>query len=156
MIYDSGFALQSKAVLVESTTTVAEVVQQVTQALNLIGGANGYALEERDILAGSECGYIHTRRQIIVMFYCLASRLLSLTEIPLQRKLSYGSQDAYMEFRLMELQTNTVGVVRGFCSMSSPMQRRSVLRSDSDDSLEDNSNIVPKEEGILLQYYPEV
>jgi len=81
------------------------------------------------------------------MFYCLASRLLSLTEIPLQRKLSYGSQDAYMEFRLVELQANAVGVVRGFRSMSSPMKRRSVPRSGSDDSLEDNDNIVPKEEG---------
>jgi len=60
VVYDRGFALQSKAVLVESTTTVAEVVQHVTQALNLMGGADDYALEERDILAGSECGYMYT------------------------------------------------------------------------------------------------
>ena len=54
MVHDSGFALQSKAVLVESTTTVAEVVQQATEAFNLVGGADDHALEERDILAGSQ------------------------------------------------------------------------------------------------------
>ena len=53
MVHDSGFALQSKAVLVESTTTVAHVVQQATEAFNLPGGPDDYALEERDILAGS-------------------------------------------------------------------------------------------------------
>lgn len=55
VVYDRGFALQSKAVLVESITTVAQVVQHATQALNLAGTPDDYALEERDILAGSKC-----------------------------------------------------------------------------------------------------
>ena len=55
VVYDRGFALQSKAVLVESTTTVAQVVQHATQALNLAGAPDDYALEERDIIAGSKC-----------------------------------------------------------------------------------------------------
>lgn len=59
MIYDRGFALQSKAVLVESTTTVEQVVQHVTDAFNLIGGPDDYALEERDILAGSQCSCVY-------------------------------------------------------------------------------------------------
>lgn len=81
----------------------------------------------------------------------IASRLLSLTEIPLQRKLSYGSQESYMEFRLVELQSSVVGAIRGFHPMALPVQRRS--RSDSVDSQEDNSNIIPKEEGMFL-YHP--
>lgn len=52
-MHDSGYALQSKTVLVESTTTVAQVVEKATEAFNLMGGADDYALEERDILAGS-------------------------------------------------------------------------------------------------------
>ena len=55
VVYDRGFALQSKAVLVESTTTVAQVIQHATEVLNLVGVPDDYALEERDILAGSKC-----------------------------------------------------------------------------------------------------
>ena len=55
VVYDRGFALQTKAVLVESTTSVAQVVQHTIEALNLPGGSDDYALEERDILAGSKC-----------------------------------------------------------------------------------------------------
>lgn len=55
VIYDRGFALQSKAVLVESTTTISQVIEYATEALNLPGGPDDYALEERDILAGSQC-----------------------------------------------------------------------------------------------------
>lgn len=54
VVYDSGFALQSKAVLVESVTTVAQVIQHVAQAFNLKGHPDDYAIEERDILAGSQ------------------------------------------------------------------------------------------------------
>ena len=54
VVYDSGYALQSKAVLVESVTTVAEVIEQVVEALQLLGGSENYALEERDVLSGSK------------------------------------------------------------------------------------------------------
>ena len=85
-----------------------------------------------------------------IFYLYIASRLLSLTEIPLQRKLSYGSQESYMEFRLVELQSSTVGAVRGFHSMTMPMQRRS--RSGSDNSLEDSTSIIPKEEGRVYMH----
>jgi len=39
---------------VESVTTVAEVIEQVVDGLKLIGGPDNYALEERDVLSGSE------------------------------------------------------------------------------------------------------
>lgn len=54
VVYDRGFALQSKAILVESVTTVAQVIQHATEAFNLIGVPEDYALEERDILVGSQ------------------------------------------------------------------------------------------------------
>ena len=95
--------------------------------------------------------YVHT--YIMCMMHksfllTIASRLLSLTEIPLQRKLSYGSQEAYMEFRLVELQTSAIGAVRGFQSITVPMKRRS--RSGSVNSLEDSTSLAPKEEGRVL------
>ena len=58
VVYDSGYALQSKAVLVESITTVAQVIEQVVEALKLLGGPDNYALEERDALSGSEEDFI--------------------------------------------------------------------------------------------------
>ena len=80
-----------------------------------------------------------------------ASQLLALTETPLQRRLGYGSQESYYEFRLVELQAGgMVGTVRGFHPLSVPMQRRS--RSGSNDSMEDNTSLAPKEEGKLIHY----
>ena len=57
-----------------------------------------------------------------------------------------------MEFRLVELQTSTVGAVRGFHSLTMPMQRRS--RSGSDNSLDDSTSIIPKEEGTVATLKP--
>ena len=64
VIYDRGFALQSKAVLVESVTTVAQVIQHATEAFNLLGAPDDYALEERDILGGSEYYYYNNNNII--------------------------------------------------------------------------------------------
>jgi len=64
----------------------------------------------------------------------------------LQRKLGYGSQDAYLEFRLVELHSTVAGahVSRGHRRSL----RKSMQRTDSYDSLEDGSSLIPKEEGI--------
>ena len=51
-----------------------------------------------------------------------------------------------MEFRLVELQANTIGAVRGFHSIV-------LSRNDSDDSLDESSNIVPKEEGSYTTHH---
>lgn len=50
--YDRGYALQTKSLLVESTTTVAEAVVQLFRALGLRGAPVDYALEERNIMTG--------------------------------------------------------------------------------------------------------
>ena len=79
--------------------------------------------------------------------HLLANQLLPLVETPLQRKLGYGSQDTYLEFRLVDLQSTAAGahVSRG----KRRSLRRSIQRTDSDDSLEDGSSLVPKEEGMV-------
>jgi len=82
----------------------------------------------------------------------LANQLLPLVETPLQRKLGYGSQDNYVEFRLVELQSSAAG------SHVNRRNRRSLHKSfhraDSDESLDDGSSLVPKEEGMV--YYVEL
>lgn len=50
--YDRGYALQTKSILVESNTTAAEVVEQLSEALGLRGTSSDYALEERNIMTG--------------------------------------------------------------------------------------------------------
>ena len=52
MTYDRGYALQTKSILVESNTTAAEVVEQLSEALGLRGTSSDYALEERNIMTG--------------------------------------------------------------------------------------------------------
>ena len=54
--YDRGYALQTKSLLVESTTTVAEAVVQLFRALGLRGAPVDYALEERNIMTGGGRG----------------------------------------------------------------------------------------------------
>jgi len=50
--YDRGYAMQTKSLLVESTTTASEVVEQLFDALGLRGSPTDYALEERNIMTG--------------------------------------------------------------------------------------------------------
>ena len=50
--FDRGYAMQTKSLLVESTTTAAEVVEQLFDALGLRGSPSDYALEERNIMTG--------------------------------------------------------------------------------------------------------
>ena len=50
--YDRGYALQTKSLLMENTTTTAEAVVQLFEALGLRGSPSDYALEERNIVTG--------------------------------------------------------------------------------------------------------
>ena len=50
--YDRGYALQTKSLLMENTTTTADAVVQLFEALGLRGSPSDYALEERNIVTG--------------------------------------------------------------------------------------------------------
>ena len=52
MTYDRGYALQTKSLLMENTTTTADAVVQLFEALGLRGSPSDYALEERNIVTG--------------------------------------------------------------------------------------------------------
>lgn len=52
--YDRGYALQTKSLLLENTTTAADAVVQLFDALGLRGSPSDYALEERNIVTGGE------------------------------------------------------------------------------------------------------
>lgn len=60
--YDRGYALQTKSLLLENTTTSAEVVEDLFDALGLRGRPSDYALEERNIMTGGKvCQYVPLR-----------------------------------------------------------------------------------------------
>ncbi len=50
-VYD---ALQTKSILMESTTSSAEVVEQLFESLGLRGSSSDYALEERNLMTGGK------------------------------------------------------------------------------------------------------
>ena len=50
--YDRGYAIQTKSLLLENTTTADEAIEQLFEALGLPGNPKDYALEERNILTG--------------------------------------------------------------------------------------------------------
>ena len=52
--YDRGYALQTKSLLLENTTTAADAVVQLFDALGLRGKPTDYALEEHNIMTGGE------------------------------------------------------------------------------------------------------
>lgn len=52
--YDRGYALQTKSLLLENTTTTADAVEQLFDALGLRGSPSDYALEERNIVTGGK------------------------------------------------------------------------------------------------------
>lgn len=52
--YDRGYALQTKSLLLENTSTAFEAVKQLFEALGLRGSPKDYALEERNIVTGGE------------------------------------------------------------------------------------------------------
>lgn len=54
VVYDRGYALQTKSLLLENTTTAYEAVGQLVEALGLRGNPKDYALEERNIVTGGE------------------------------------------------------------------------------------------------------
>ena len=56
--YDRGYAVQTKSLLLESTTTASETVSQLVDGLNLRGSPSDYALEERNLRTGGTCMYI--------------------------------------------------------------------------------------------------
>ena len=59
--YDRGYALQTKSLLLQNTTTAYEAVEQLFDALGLRGSPTDYALEERNVLTGGTkiiCGNI--------------------------------------------------------------------------------------------------
>ena len=53
--YDRGYALQTKSLLLENTTTAFQAVEQLFDALGLRGNPKDYALEERNIMTGGKC-----------------------------------------------------------------------------------------------------
>ena len=54
--YDRGYAVQTKSMLVESTTTAIELIEQLIDTLGLTGGAEDYVLEERNLMTSGESG----------------------------------------------------------------------------------------------------
>ena len=54
MSYDRGYALQTKSLLVKSSTTASEVVEQLFDALGLRGSPTDYALEEHNTRTGGK------------------------------------------------------------------------------------------------------
>jgi hypothetical protein len=66
--YDRGYALQTKSLLLENTTTTASAVVQLFEALGLRGSPSDYALEERNIVTG---GIIYYTISIIIMEACI-------------------------------------------------------------------------------------
>ena len=50
--YDRGYAIQTKSLLLENTTSSAEAVEDLFDALGLRGRPSDYALEERNIMTG--------------------------------------------------------------------------------------------------------
>ena len=50
--YDRGYAVQTKSLLLESTTTASETVAQLIQGLELRGTPLDYALEEKNTRTG--------------------------------------------------------------------------------------------------------
>ena len=52
--YDRGYALQTKSLLLQNTSTAYEAVEQLFEALGLRGDPKDYALEERNILTGGK------------------------------------------------------------------------------------------------------
>ena len=54
MTYDRGYTLQTKSLLLESTTTVSETVAQLFDTLSLRGSPADYALEQRNSRTGGE------------------------------------------------------------------------------------------------------
>ena len=52
--YDRGYAVQTKSMLVESTTTAIELIEQLIDTLGLTGGAEDYVLEERNLMTHGE------------------------------------------------------------------------------------------------------
>lgn len=52
--YDRGYAIQTKSLLLENTTTADEAIEQLFEALGLPGNPKDYALEERNIMTGGE------------------------------------------------------------------------------------------------------
>ena len=62
--YDRGYALQTKSLLMENTTTTADAVVQLFEALGLRGSPSDYALEERNIVTG---GIYHFNKSSIIL-----------------------------------------------------------------------------------------
>ena len=58
MSYDRGYALQTKSLLLENTTTAADAVVQLFDALGLRGSPSDYALEERNAVTGGEIVFV--------------------------------------------------------------------------------------------------
>lgn len=54
MTYDRGYAMQTKSLLLENTTTAADAIVQLFDALGLRGSPSDYALEERNIVTGGK------------------------------------------------------------------------------------------------------
>lgn len=50
--YDRGYALHTKSLLLENTTTAIQAVEQLFEALGLRGKPKDYALEERNTVTG--------------------------------------------------------------------------------------------------------
>ena len=58
--YDRGYAVQTKSMLVESTTTAMELIEQLIDTLGLTGGAEDYVLEERNLMTNGELSILLT------------------------------------------------------------------------------------------------
>ena len=164
--YDRGYALQTKSLLVENSTTSGDVVDQLYDAFRLKGNPTDFALEECNLMTGSElmlslfnwvfrfcsrstcllaCLLAYIIYAHVHMCFFPAIRILSNTEAPLNLQLEYGPHQTCIELRLVQL--------RDTFSSPAALLGATGKYSDSDSSdetLSGSPSVVPKEEGRLI------
>lgn len=121
--YDRGYALQTKSLLVKSSTTASEVVEQLFDALGLRGSPTDYALEEHNTRTGE-------------------IRVLGSMETPLNLQLNHAPHHSYMELRLVQMKDTRT-------SLSKSGHYGDGGSDSSETGSSGSPNLTPKEEGML-------
>lgn len=169
MTYDRGYALQTKSLLLENTTTAFEAVTQLFEALGLRGSPKDYALEERNVVTGGKkCSLSNVLFVVVVivvatvfrsqyiscLFVCLLeNQIVDGMEIPLNLQLNHGPHQSCMELRIVQLR-DTLSVPLKGSSNGRGGGGGGANDSDSDDT-GSNPNLSPKEEGRAGYSYPQ-
>lgn len=134
MTYDRGYAIQTKSVLVESTLTAEDLIDQLIDSLGLTGGVDDYILEERNHM--TQCVYNNYINYNCKTFI-LATRTINKTEFPLSLQLQYGPHSSILEIRMVQIRNNRVTI------------NKEEIDSDDDEQIrQKRGSIIPKDEGL--------